>query len=324
MKRREFFGALGGAAAWPLVAHAQQQTMPVIGILLSQSPDAYPDLFRAFGRGLKETGYVEGENVLMTYRFAENQIDRLPELVAELVRRPVTVIAAEAVTGALAAKAATSTIPIVIALADDPVRLGLVASLARPGGNVTGINFLNVELTSKRLELLRELVPSATRVGVLVNPSGPGADALRDMEPTARSMGLQIQIFRASSSREIDEAFATFGNEPPHALFVRPDPFFRSRRVHLALATMRYRIPAAYALRDYVEAGGLMSYGASLADAYREAGIYVGRILKGGKPADMPVVQSRKFELVINSQTARMLGMTVPPSLLARADEVIE
>ena len=236
MRRRNFLGVLGGAAAaWPLAARAQQPAMPVIGLLLSQSPDAYADHFRAFRQGLKELGYVEGENVAITYRFAENKIDRLPALVAELVRRPVTVIAAEAVVGALAAKAGTSTIPIVFALADDPVKLGLVASLARPGGNLTGINFLNVELTSKRLELLRELVPSATRIGVLVNPSGPGAGALSDMGPAASTMGLQIQVLRAGTSQEIDETFATLGNEPPHALFVRPDPFFRSRRVHRLL-----------------------------------------------------------------------------------------
>jgi putative ABC transport system substrate-binding protein len=327
MRRRDFITLLGGAAAmnaWPGAAHAQL-ARPVIGLLLSQSPDTYADVLRAFRQGLKDTGYVEGENVAIVYRWAENQIDRLPELAAELVRRRVAVIAAEAVAGAVAAKAATATIPIVFGIADDPVRLGLVTSLARPGGNLTGINFLNVELTAKRLELLRELVPAATRIAVFAKPSGSGTEAtLRDIDLAARAMGLHIQVFHPSSSQEIDAAFSTFARDQLHALFGSPDPFFRSRRVQLALLAARYGIPAIYALRDYAEAGGLMSYGASLTDAYRQMGVYTGRILRGTKPADMPVVQASKFELVINVQAARVLGLTVPPALLARADEVIE
>ena len=328
MKRRRFMTLLGAAgAAWPLPARGQQPVMPVVGLLDPTSPDTYADLLRAFRQGLKETGYVEGENVAIEYRFADNHIDRLPELAAELVRRRVAVVAA---TGgppsALAAKAATTTIPIVFGVAQDPVSLGLVASLARPGGNLTGISFLNTELAAKRLELLRELVPTAARVGVLVNPASAAntATTLRDVEAAARAIGLQIQILKASTSREIDAAFATFARERPDPLFVSPDPFFRSRRVHLALLAMRHAVPTTYALRDYAEAGGLMSYGASLTDAYRQVGVYTGRILKGANPADLPVVQSSKFELVINAQTARMLGLTIPTTLLASADEVIE
>jgi len=323
--RRAFITMLGGAAAWPLAARAQQPAMSVIGFLDPASPDTFADHRRAFHLGLKEVGYVEGDNVAISYRWAENQIDRLPELAADLVHQQVAVIATVA-NGAFAAKAATTTIPIVFIVADDPVRLGLVASLARPGGNLTGINFLNAELTAKRLELLRELVPGASRVAVLVRPTtGSGIEApLRDMDLAARAMGLQIQVVNASNSREIDAAFENFARERPDALFVSPDPFFRSRRMQLTRLATRHAIPATYALRDYAEAGGLMSYGAGLTDAYRQIGTYAGRILKGAKPADLPVVQSSKFELVINHQTARMLGLTVPPSLLAVADEVIE
>ena len=325
MRRREFITLLGGAAAaWPLAVRAQQPKVPVIGLLDTTSPENNIDQLRAFRQGLKETGYVEGENVAISYRFAENQIDRLRELADDLVQQQVVVIVTFA-SGVFAAKAATTTIPIVFVIADDPVRLGLVTSLARPGGNLTGINFLNAELSAKRLELLRELIPAATRIAVLVTPSGSSTDsAFRNMDTAARDAGLQIQVVKVSTSQEIDAAFVTFARDRPDALFVSPDPFFRSRRMQLTHLATRYAIPATYALRDYCEAGGLMSYGASLADAYRQVGVYTGRILKGAKPVDLPVVQASKFELIINAQAAKILGLEIPPTLLARADEVIE
>jgi ABC-type uncharacterized transport system substrate-binding protein len=326
--RREFITLLGGgAAAWPLAARAQQTAMPVIGLLNPTSPDGMTERLGGFRQGLKETGYVEGENVAIEYRWAENQVDRLPALAADLVRRRVAVIAA---TGgpavALAAKVTTTTIPIVFAVAQDPVILGLVASLARPGGNLTGINFFTAELAAKRLELLRELVPAAVRVAVLVNPSNATTteSTLRDVEAAARAVGLQIQIFNASTSREIDAAFATLVRENPDALFVAGDAFFSSRRMQLTHLASRHAIPAIYPSREDAKAGGLMSYGTSFPDTWRQMGVYAGRILKGAKPADLPVVQSAKFELVINAQTARMLGLTVPDKLLVAADEVIE
>ena len=327
LKRREFITLLGGAAAaWPLAARAQQATMPVVGFLNSTSPDGATERPRAFRQGLKDTGYVERENVAIEYRWADNQIDRLPSLAAELVRRQVAVIAALNTSAGLAAKAATTTIPIVFTVGEDPVRLGLVASLAQPGGNLTGINFLVGELSAKRLELLRALVPATTRVVVLVNPANTTTTetTLRDLQSAARAMGLQIQVLNASTSREIDAVFATIVRERPDALFVGNDAFFNARRVQLALLAGRHGVPAILSDREYAEAGGLMTYGSNIVDVYRQVGVYAGRILKGAKPADLPVVQSTKFELVINAQTARMLGLTVPPTLLATADEVIE
>jgi ABC-type uncharacterized transport system substrate-binding protein len=328
MRRRVFIGLVGGVAVtWPLLLHAQQSVLPVIGFLDSRSPDALTERLRGFRLGLKDTGYFEGENVTIEYRWAENQFDRLPALATDLVHRQVAVIATSGGTAAaFAAKAATTTIPVVFTSAEDPVRQGLVASLARPGGNLTGINFFNVELAAKQLELLRELVPAATRIGVLVNPASAlnTESTLRDVESAARAMKLQIQVLNARTSREIDAVFATFVRERPDALFVNTDPFLNVRRVQLALLAGRLGIPAIYSGREYAEAGGLISYGSDITDAYRQMGVYVGRILKGAKPMDMPVAQASKFELVINAQTARMLGISIPPSLLARADEVIE
>ena len=328
IERRKFLATLGcAAAAGPLAARAQQPAMPVIGLLDPRSPDTMADRLRAFRLGLKDSGFVEGENVAILYRWAEGQYARLPELAAELVRRQVAVITATGgVPSSLAAKAATTTIPIVFIAQDDPVTLGLVASLARPGGNLTGVNFFNYELTAKRLELLRELVPAATRVAVLVNPANAEVTepTLRDVEAAARTMGLQIQVLNANTSREIDAAFATVVRERPDALFVGASPFFVGRRVQLVHLATRHAIPASYSQREFPDIGGLMSYGSNLLDAYRQVGVYAGRILKGAQPADLPVVQASKFELVINAQTARMLGLDIPDKLLARADEVIE
>ena len=325
ISRRALIGLFGGAATWPLAARAQQAGMPVVGLLHPASPDAVlANRLRGLRQGLKEAGFVEGENVTIEQRWAENQMDRLPELAAALVRRQVSVIAAFG-AAAFAARAATTTIPIVFGVPDDPVRQGLVSNLARPGGNLTGINFFVAELTAKRLGLLRELVPAATRVAVLVNPTSPEAETtLRDVEPAARALGLQIRVLNASTSREINEAFATFVREQPDALFVAANPFFQTRRVQLAALAARHAVPTAFSVRDYAEAGGLMSYGTDVTDAWRQVGLYTGRILKGEKPADLPVVQSTRFELVINAETARMLGLTVPDKLLATADEVIE
>jgi putative ABC transport system substrate-binding protein len=326
MKRREFVAGIGVAAAWPLVSPAQQPAMPVIGLLDPRSPDDFSYALRAFRQGLKEGGFVEGENVAIEYRFAENQLDRLPALAADLVSRQVAVIVTSGgAPSTFAAKMATATIPIVFGIAQDPVAAGLVASLARPGGHLTGVNFVSAELAAKRLELLRELMPSATRVAVLVNPAGPSpAITLQEVESAARVMGLQIHVLNANTSSEIDIAFATFARERSDILFVGTDPFFTSRRVQMVHLATLHKVAAAYPGRQYPEVGGLMSYGASLPDALRQVGVYTGRILKGAKPADMPVLQSTKFDLVLNAQTARMLGLTVSPSLLARADEVIE
>jgi putative tryptophan/tyrosine transport system substrate-binding protein len=327
IRRREVIRVLGGAAvAWPVVSRAQQGSMPVIGLLSSQSPDGSTERLRGFRQGLKDAGYVERENVAIEYRWAENQMDRLPELAAELVRRQVTVIAAPNTSSVLAAKAATATIPIVFLTGEEPVRLGLVASLARPGGNLTGINWFATEVVAKRLELLRELVPAATRFAVLINPAAaPVTEAtFRDVKAAARTMGLQIQVLNASTSREIDAAFATFVRERPDALFVGVDPFLNSRRVQLVQLASRHAVPATFSNREFAEIGGLMSYGTNVVDAFRQIGVYTGRILKGAKPEDLPVVQASKFELVINAQTARMLGLEVPSALLSVADEVIE
>jgi putative ABC transport system substrate-binding protein len=300
--------------------------MPVIGFIYSASPDPVAHRLRAFRQGLKESGYVEGENIVIEYRWVENRIDRLPEMVAELIGRRVTVIVAISTVAAVAAKAANTTIPIVFQAAEDPVRLGVVASLARPGGNATGINVFNAEVTGKRLGFLRDLVPTAKRVGVLVDPNNAAIteSVLRDAESAARTMGLQILVVDATTSREIDAAFATFVREQVDALFVGPSGFFSSRRVHIASQAMRHGIPAAYSQREIPEVGGLLSYGTNLTDAWRQVGVYAGRVLKGAKPADLPVLQSTKFELVINAQTARLLGLTVPPGLLVAANEVIE
>jgi ABC-type uncharacterized transport system substrate-binding protein len=326
VRRREFITLLGGAAAWPLAAHAQQAGMPMIGFLDPRSPEMITERLRAFRQGLKETGYVEGENVAIDYRWAEGQYDRLPAVVAEFVRRQVAVIVAAPTVSALAAKSTTATIPIVFTVGDDPVKLGLVSSLARPGGNLTGVNFFGAEVVSKRLELLRELIPRIGRLAVLVNPSNAAISetTVREVEAAARGMGLQVQVFNAGTSREIDDAFANLVRERSDAVFVSGDAFLTSRRVQLANLAARYLIPSSFSQREVTEVGGLMSYGTNIRDTYRQVGVYAGRILKGAKAADLPVVQSSKFELVINAQTARMLGLTVPDKLLAVADEVIE
>jgi len=327
VRRREFITGLAGATAWPLAARAQQPAMPVIGFLNSQSPDGYTERLRGFRQGLKEAGFIEGENVAIEYRWAENQLDRLPALATDLVRRRVAVVVALGSPNlAMVAKAATTTIPIVFLVGEDPVRFGLVASLARPGGNITGINLFNNEINAKRLTLLRELIPTAVRAAVLVNPTNASIaeTTAKDVETAAHALGLRLQVHNAGTSREIDATFATFAGERPDALFVAGDPFFNSRRTQLVNLATRHALPASYPARDFAEAGGLMSYGANIADAWRHVGSYAGRILKGATPADLPVVQSSKFELVINAQTATMLDLTVPPQLLARADEVIE
>jgi putative ABC transport system substrate-binding protein len=327
LQRRELITLLVGAAAmWPLAASAQQGAVPVIGFLHPQSAEAFADNLRGLRQGLKETGYVEGENVAFELRWADGQLERLPELAVDLVRRRVAVIATASPPAAFAAKEATATIPIVFGMAQDPVKLRLVASLARPGSNLTGINFLLTELAAKRLELLREMVPAAKQVAVLVNPAQAmnTESTLQEVQAAAQAMGLQVRVLNVATNREIDAAFAGFEHGRPDALFVGSGTLFTGRRVQLTQWAAHHRMPASYAGREYVEAGGLMSYGSNTADAFRQIGAYVGRILKGTKPADLPVVQSSKFELVINHQTARILGLDVPPTLLARADEVIE
>jgi len=326
MRRREFITLLGGAAAWPLGARAQQSAMPVVGFIRDGSADANARYAAAFRKGLNETGYVEGQNVTVEYHWLEGQYDRLPALMADLVRRQVAVIATPGNTPTLAAKAATARIPIVFGVAEDPVQLGLVASLARPGGNATGINFFVNEIVAKRLALLHELVPKASRIALLINPRNTfSAEAtLKEVPQAARALGLQLQIFKAGTSSEVDAVFGALAREPADALFLAGDAFYASRRVQLATLAVRERIPMTVSARELVEAGALMSYGTDIAHSFRQVGAYTGNILKGTKPSDLPVVQSTKFELVINLQTAKTLGLDVPPTLLARADEVIE
>jgi ABC-type uncharacterized transport system substrate-binding protein len=327
MRRRDFITLLGASAAWPLAAHAQQPALPVVGFINPGTPEAAARHLAAFRKGLGETGYVEAQNVMVEYHWLEGKYDRLQAVIAGLVRRPVAVIAIPGSGPATrAAKAATATIPIVFGVAGDPVQLGLVASLSRPGGNATGINFLSEEVAAKRLRLLHDLVPKAVRVAVLVNPANAAAteNTLRELKDAAPAIGLQIQVLNARTIGEIDAAFATLTHERPDVLFVGPDGFFASRRVQFAILAARDRIPAAYSNNDYVAAGGLMSYGTDNAEMYRHVGIYTGNVLKGAKPADLPVLQSTKFDLAINLHTARALNIEVPPGLLAIADEVIE
>jgi putative tryptophan/tyrosine transport system substrate-binding protein len=325
MKRRQFIALLGGAAAWPLAAQAQAPAMPMVGYLYVASPEGHASRLAAFRKGLSETGYVEGRNVAIEYRWAHNEPTRLPGLVADLVNRPVTVIAAADLPSALAAKAASTTIPIVFETAADPVQVGLVARLNRPDTNVTGVTNTSVELGAKRLGILHELLPGAARFAILVNPNNPLiAERIKDAEAAAAAIGRQLEILRASTVREIDAAFTSIAQKRIEALLVMPDNLFVTRHVQFATQAARHAVPAIYSSREYAEVGGLMTYGANITDAYRQFGIYVGRILKGEKPANMPVLQPTKFEFVINLQTARTLGLTVPSTLLTVAEEVID
>ena len=326
MRRREFITFASIAATWPLAARAQQSTNPVIGFLDVRSPEAMGDRLVAFRQGLKEAGFIEGDNVTIAYRWTENRTERLPEMAVDLVRLKAAVIATAGPPAAFAAKAATTTIPTLFVVAEDPVLLGLVTSLGRPAGNLTGINLFNTELTAKRLALLHELVPQAKRVAVLVDPTDAAntASTLRDVDPASRAIGLQIKVFNASGGRAIDAALEAIANERWDALFVGASTFLNGQHVQLAQLAAFYRIPASYALREFVEVGGLMSYGANIADAFWQLGVYAGRIIKGAKPADLPVMQATKIELVINARTARMLGIAVPQTLLSTADRVIE
>ena len=328
MRRRDFLRVIpGSVAVWPLTVRAQKAAMPVIGFLNSTSLEGMAERLVEFRQGLKENGFVEGENIAIEYRWAENQIDRLPALVTELVQRRVAVIVAPGGAALpLSVKAATTAIPCVFLVNEDPVKLGLVASLARPDGNLTGVNFFTNELVAKRLQLLRQLVPAANRIAVLINPRNAAiADTtVKEIIAAARPLGLQIQPVEAATSSEIDAAFANFQRDHPDALFISADPYFNARRIQIVQHAAHGSIPATFSNREITEVGGLMSYGASIPDAYHLLGVYTGRILKGAKPSDLPVAQASKFELVINHQTAKMLGLTVPPSLLSIADEVIE
>jgi ABC-type uncharacterized transport system substrate-binding protein len=325
MNRREFITLLGGAAAaWPIMARAQRPEIPVVAFLNGGSPDGYAPMVAAFHQGLKDTGYVEAQSVRIEYRWADGQYGRLPAMAADLVHRQVAVIVTNS-PGMLAAKAATTTIPIVFTTSGDPVELGFVASLARPGRNITGVTQLNVEVAPKRLELMYELVPTATIMAVLVNPAYPSAEIQsRGMQAAARTLGVQLHILRASNERDIDDAFATLAQLRAGAFVISSDPFFNSRAEQFAALALRHAVPTIFQYREFAAAGGLMSYGGSIIDSYRQAGVYTGRILKGEKPADLPVQQSTKVELIINLKTAKALGLEVPRTLIARADEVIE
>jgi len=325
MRRREFITIAGGAAMWPLTARAQQTAIPVIGFLGTERPESAADRLRAFGRGLSETGYVEGRNVMIEYRWADGRYDQLPGLAAELVRRRVEVIVTSSPPAAIAAKAATTTLPIVFSGGIDPVKLGLVASLNRPGGNVTGVSQLSIELEGKRLGLLHELIPNASVIAMLVNPTFQGTDSItNDMQMAAHALGLKLKVLHASSEHDFEAAITSIVQQGAGALVVASDPFFFSRRDQLVAVVAHYAVPAIYQFREFAAAGGLMSYGTNLSDAYRQVGIYVGRILKGEKPADLPVMQPTKFELVINLKTARALGLDVPLVMQMTADEVFE
>jgi putative ABC transport system substrate-binding protein len=326
IQRREFIVTLGSAVVWPLAARAQQAGMPVVGFLNSSWPGGYAPMVAAFRQGLNETGYIEGQNIAIEYRWAELHHDRLPELAADLVRRKVTVIAATTTTAALAAKAATATIPIVFEVASDPVKLGLVASLNRPGGNLTGVTNVNIEVAPKRLELLHEIIPTATTFALLINPSNPtlAEPATRDIRASARTLGVQLHVVSATTDNEIEHAFANLATLRVGGLVIGSDPFFSSRSERLASLAVRYAVPAIYQWREFAAAGGLISYGSDTRDAYRLAGIYTGRVLKGEKPADLPVQRATKVELYINLKTAKTLGITIPLPLSGRADEFIE
>ena len=326
MRRREFISLLGGAAAaWPLSARAQLSPMPVVGFLNGATATGWAPFVAAFRQGLNETGYVEGKNVAIEYRFAEGEYDRLPAMAADLVHRRVSVIAATTTPAALAAKAATTTVPVVFTTTGDPVQMGLVASLSRPGGNITGVTRLNVEIAPKLLELMHELVPTATRIVLLVNPTGPNAETLsKEIEAAARALGLEVPVLHATTERDFDKVFSTFAQLSAGALVIGTDPFFTTRSQQLAALTLRSGVPAIYSTRAFATSGGLMCYGGSITDVYRLAGGYAARILRGEKPADLPVQQSAKVELVINLKTAKTLGITVPNTIIGRADEVIE